>query len=136
RVERSALAMLAAWMGERFFRTFRTAVDADRGPFDALLTQRDHRVGVTLGVLWEEDDVPAAAIDAIERNVTADLQAADDTNAYALWVPPRVALPAQEPRLSDLRVMISRGLANLAPGERREVRIPAVLRLAKIDAGG
>jgi hypothetical protein len=133
-VERAALGMLAAWMSERYFRTFRIAPDADRGPFDTLLTQREHSVGITLGLLWDDGALPGAP--QLEATVGTDLDVAGDAGAYALWLPPRVALPEQEPNASDVRVLIARGVTGLAPGERREVRVPALLRLAKVDAGG
>ena len=37
---------------------------------------------------------------------------------------------------SQFRLTVTRGLGGLAPGERRELRIPAILRLAKIDTEG
>ncbi len=134
RDERAALTMLAAWMGERFFRTFRPAPDSDRGPFDALLMQRDLRVGITIGLLWDDGETPGVPM--LEAAVGGDLEAASDTGAYVLWVPPRSGVTEREPAASDLRLLVSRGLGGLQPGERREVRIPAILRLAKIDAGG
>jgi hypothetical protein len=33
-------------------------------------------------------------------------------------------------------LQVAKGLAGLTPGDRRELRIPALLRLAKVDAGG
>lgn len=127
----TALHILAAWLGERFFRTFRPAADA--APFDALLAQRERRVAVTVGALWEGDALAARAFGAL---VGADLSAAHDTGAYALWLPPGAAAPADEPALSTQRLLIARGLAGLAPGERRELRVPVSVRLAKVDAAG
>ena len=74
RIERAALGMLAAWMGERFFRTFRVAPDAERGPFDAMLTQREHRVGVTVGILWDDAQLPG--VDTLQAQVSADIERA------------------------------------------------------------
>ncbi|MGE0134342.1 MAG: hypothetical protein AB7L91_03930 [Dehalococcoidia bacterium] len=132
RPERVALAMLAHWMGERYFRTFR--LSDERATFDAMLTQRERRVGVTVGTLWEGDSPSGAA--GLESLVSADLEAGGDANAYALWVPPGASVPQEEPGLSDLRVLVARGLNGLHSGERREVRRPVTLRLAKIDAAG
>ncbi len=133
RIERATLGMLTTWMSERYYRTFRIAPETERGPFDAVLTQRANRVGVTIGRLWERDDEAAGGIEAL---VSADLEADGDSGGYVLWAPPGVVMPSSEPALSDLRVLIRRGLTALAAGERREVRIPAVLRLAKVDAAG
>lgn len=130
RAERAALTMLAAWMGERFFRTFQPADEAP-DPFDALLTRRGRRVGVTIGPLWEDGDLPGR--EQIERLLAGDIE---DGGGYVLWAPPGAALPADEPQLSEFRLLIANGLKGLAPGERRELRIPARLRLAKVDAAG
>jgi hypothetical protein len=89
---------------------------------------------VTLGLLWDDSGLPGRA--QLEAAVGADLDSAGDGRAYALWLPPRVAVPEHEPAASDLRLQITRGLTGLAPGERRELRIPALLRLAKVDVGG
>jgi hypothetical protein len=129
----AALALFTAWLGERFFRTFRAATEA-AAPFDALLAQRERRVGVTVGALW--DGAAPAAARAFGALVSADLAAAHDDGAYALWLPPGAALPAEEPALSERRVLVARGVAGLAAGERRELRMPATARLAKIDGAG
>lgn len=140
RIERAALSMLATWMSDRYFRTFRVTDDAERGPFDAILNQRDLQVGITVGLLWEEatGDGPSGleGVEQLETTVSADLESANDRGSYALWLPPRAGVPAQEPGASDFRVLVQRGVTGLGPGERREVRIPALLRVAKVDAGG
>ena len=58
RQQHVALSMLAGWMSERFFRTFRPRLDEPTA-FDALIGRRDARIGVTFGLLWGDD--PAAA---------------------------------------------------------------------------
>ncbi len=113
RVQRAALSMLTAWMGERYFRTFRLAEDA-QDEFDAVLAQRERRIGVTIGVLWDGGSAPGAH--DLESLVTADLEAAGDAAAYALWVPPGGDLPRQEPAISNLRLLITRGLNGLEAG--------------------
>ena len=127
---RTALTMLAAWMGERFYRTFRRG-DDDPGAFDALLTQRDRRVGVSVASLWEGGALAGA--DEFERLLSDDVE---EGGGYALWAPPGAALPADEPQRSEFRLLIEHGLRGLAPGERREVRIPVKLQLAKVEAEG
>lgn len=134
RLGRVALGMAAGWLGQRFFRTFRVDEESP-APFDARLRQRDRLVGVTLGTLWD-DAVRDPAVGAMETLVSADLAAAGDEGAYVLWAPPGATFPQTEPQRSDVRLMIARGLSGLAPGQRREVRIPIVLRLAKIEAEG
>ncbi|MSQ31427.1 MAG: hypothetical protein EXR64_05320 [Dehalococcoidia bacterium] len=134
--ERAVVELLAAWMSERYFRTFRVAAD-DPAPFDALLQQRERRVGVTAGVLWETPGDPPGATELAEA-LTADLEGdrAIEAGAYVVWVPPKAALPVEEPRFSSLRVSLAKGLAGLAAGERREVRLPVTVHLAKIQDDG
>ncbi len=130
-----AIHLLAGWMGERFFRTFRVG-EAAPAPYDAILHQRERRIGVTAGILWPEGEVPGAA--DLASLVTSDTEGdpAVAPGGYAIWVPPGVALPTGEPQRSRLRVLLAAGLRSLAPGERREVRLPATVKLAKIDAEG
>lgn len=132
----AALALAASWMSERYFRTFRPAT-GDPSPFDAVLQQRDRRVGVTIGSLWEPEGGAPGAED-LAALLTADLRAggAIAPGAYAVWVPPRSPLPTSEPQISDLRVILARGLGGLAEGERREVRLPITLALAKLSDEG
>lgn len=135
----AALHLAAAWMSERYFRTFRP-VEGDPGAFDAVLQQRDRRVGVTIGALWEQADLATVeGADELGALLTADMQAegsAIERGAYAVWVPPKAALPTTEPQVSNLRLILARGLSGLAPGESREVRLPLTLVLAKLSDEG
>ena len=126
-----ALAMLAAWMGERFFRTFR-ATEAGASGFDALLVQRDRRVGVSSGLLWDGGGPPGAA--ELAEQLEGDLE--EQGGGYVVWAPPGGELPDAEPRQSKLRLALGRGLSGLEPGQRREVRLPVTLALAKVEAEG
>lgn len=138
RIRSAAVHMLAAWMGTRFYRTFRVdEADADTAPYDFILTQRERRVGTTVGVLWDEEPRPAGA-DAFEEMLTGDIEAdeAIRPGAYAVWVPPRATLPTVEPEVSDLRITLGRALRSLEPGERREARIPVTVKLAKLQTEG
>lgn len=133
--EAAAVHLLGGWMGERFFRTFR-AGDGDPAPYDAVLLQRERRVGVTTGVLWPDGPVAGAA--GLAGLLTSDIQGAASVapGGYVVWVPPGVALPEGEPHRSRLRVILANSLGGLAPGERREVRLPATVKLVKIAADG
>ncbi|MEE8338148.1 MAG: hypothetical protein V3R95_08805 [Dehalococcoidia bacterium] len=133
RFERAALGMLAAWMGEHYFRTFRILDEDDAAgaaPFDALLAQRDRRAGVTIGTLWPEGE--AVAVPGFEALVGSDI----DEGGYVLWSPPGIAPPSEEPALSDFRLRVANGLKGLEPNERRELRIPITLQLAKTEVEG
>lgn len=125
--------MLAAWMGEHYYRTFRLD-DGDSAPFDALLAQRERRAGVTIGALWPEGE--AVAVPGFETLVSGDIEGEAEQGGYVLWSPPGVAPPAEEPALSDFRLRIVNGLKGLAPNERRELRIPVTLQLAKTEVDG
>ncbi len=135
-MERGALAMLAAWMGERYFRTFRPS-PGDAAPFDAALAQRQRTVGVSIDTLWDPPG-RAPGAEELEALLTADVQADAEAGggAYAVWVPPGVDLPDGEPARSELRLLLGRSLGGLAPGERREVRVPVTAQLAKIEDAG
>ncbi len=126
--------MAAEWLGQRFFRTFR-AGEGDASPFDVRLRQRDRAIGVTVATLWDERPRDPM-IAALESLVTADRAAASDAGAYVLWAPPGAELPSDEPQRSEFRLLIGRGLSGLEPGQRRELRIPVQLRLAKVEPEG
>lgn len=130
---RAAITMTASWMGERFFRTFRLS-EQPPAPFDAVLEQRERRIGVTAGALWPGDEPVLPGASELGSLLTADLE--QEAGSYAVWVPPATPLPLDEPERSRLRLLLSKGLGNLRPGERREVRIPVTVKLAKIEAGG
>ena len=130
---RAAITMTASWMGERFYRTFRHG-EQPPAPFDAVLEQRERRIGVTAGALWLGDEPVLPGASALASLLTADLEG--DAGSYAIWVPPATPLPLDEPARSRLRLLLAKGLGNLQPGERREVRIPVTVKIAKIEAGG
>ncbi|MGE3961846.1 MAG: hypothetical protein AB7F65_09215 [Dehalococcoidia bacterium] len=137
RTRTAAAHMLAAWMGSRFYRTFRVTTDGDPAPFDFVLAQRERAVGAAVGVLWDEEPRPAGA-DALEEMLAADVEADEGIvpGSYAVWVPPKGRIPTEEPEVSDLRVVLSRAMRTLAPGDRREARIPVTVKLAKLQTEG
>jgi len=131
-----AAHMLAAWMGGRFYRTFRVTED-DPTPFDFVLNQRERTVGVAVGVLWDEEPRPAGA-DALEDMLSGDVETDEGIapGAYAVWVPPTAVIPTEEPEVSDLRITLGRTLRHLEVGDRREARIPVTVKLAKLQTEG
>jgi len=137
--ESAALSMVVAWMGNRFYRTFR-ASEEDSAVFDAVLTQRERRIGVTTGRLWDDG---ANASDSPTERAADNLAFADLLNSdleqpgsFVLWLPPGATIPTEEPARSDLRLLLSNGLTGLESGDHREVRIPITLKLAKIEDDG
>jgi hypothetical protein len=138
-VRSAAVHMLAKWMGERFYRTFRPESEGEHptSPFDAILEQRERRVGVSVGVLWDENaEIPGVA--QLSELLTADAEADPGilAGSYAVWVPPKASLPVEEPAASNLRVVLFNGLKHMDVGERREVRVPVTVKLAKLQAEG
>lgn len=138
-VRSAAVHMLARWMGERFYRTFRPEAEAEHpsSPFDAVLQQRERRVGVTVGALWDESaEIPG--VDQLGEWLTADAEADPGVlpGSYAVWVPPTATIPLEEPAASNLRVVLFNGLKHMDQGERREVRVPVTVKLAKLQAEG
>ena len=130
--ERAALEMVAAWMGGRFYRTFRITDDVPDS-VDAILAQRDRQIGVTISTLWDaESDSEGRDFSELVASDLLD----DDTGGYAVWLPPGAEIPIEEPARSDLRLLLSGGMRGLQPEERREVRIPVTLQLAKIQTDG
>lgn len=136
RTRTAAAHMLAAWMGGRFYRTFRVS-DEDPAPYDFLLQQRERRIGTTVGVLWDEEPRPAGA-DTLEEMLSGDIETDEGIlpGSYAVWVPPKARIPTEEPEVSDLRLLLAKTLRNLEPGERRETRIPVTVKLAKLQTEG
>ena len=131
RARHVALSMLAGWMSERWFRTFRPRLDEPTA-FDALIARREARIGVTVGLLWGGEPAPGAAL--LESQLNADIEG--DPGAYVLWTPPGGELPDAEPGLSSLRLSASRGFGGLEPAQRRELRLPVTLALAQVDTEG
>lgn len=138
RTRLAAAHMVASWMGGRFYRTFRVlGDDAEPAPFDLLLAQRDRRVGLTVGVLWDEvPGLPGAEELAAALSSDVEAESAVIPGAYAVWVPPRAQLPTEEPAASNLRIVLAGAMRHLAPGDRREARLPATVKLAKLQAEG
>jgi hypothetical protein len=129
--------MVASWMGTRFYRTFRVSEEPAEA-YDAELRQRERRIGVTVGRLWDPEAPPVdEAFEELLASDSADPHGTEGTDAgYVVWLPPGATIPTEEPARSDLRVLLANGFKGLQPGDRREVRIPVTLQLAKIQADG
>ena len=135
----AALELVASWMGERYFRTFRVAPDSEPiEGFDALITQRERRIGVTVGLLWDDDSQALDGADELAALMATEVMEdrAIANAGYAIWVPPGAQFPREEPAWSQFRVLLAGGLAGLSAGDRREVRLPVTLKLAKLQAEG
>ncbi len=135
------LHLLAAWMSEKFYRTFRPsdrpAKNAEEIGFDALITQRNRTIGVFIAELWTAAE-HATITDQLGGLLTDDMVSDEsiEEGAYAVWVPPKVQLPSTEPYISELRLQLLKGMRGISTDERREIRIPRVVTLAKLENTG
>ncbi len=135
------LHLLAAWMSEKFYRTFRPsdrpAKNAEEIGFDALITQRNRTIGVFIAELWTAAE-HATITDQLGGLLTDDMVSDEsiEEGAYAVWVPPKVQLPSIEPYISELRLQLLKGMRGISTDERREIRIPRVVTLAKLENTG
>lgn len=135
------LHLLAAWMSEKFYRTFRPsdrpAKNAEEIGFDALITQRNRTIGVFIAELWTAPE-HATITDQLGGLLTDDMVSDEsiEEGAYAVWVPPKVRLPSTEPYISELRLQLLKGMRGISTDERREIRIPRVVTLAKLENTG
>ena len=135
--DRTLVHLLAAWMSERFYRTFRPiGIDDGTGGYDALLKQRERTVGVFVETLWSVDARPE--LSEFETLLTQDIVADNlvEPGGYGIWIPPKAGIPADEPDYSELRLRLAQGLRALGNDERRELRIPKKVRLAKLENEG
>jgi hypothetical protein len=135
------LHLLAAWMSEKFYRTFRPsdrpAKNAEEIGFDALITQRNRTIGVFIAELWTAPE-HTTITDQLGGLLTDDMVSDEsiEEGAYAVWVPPKVQLPSTEPYISELRLQLLKGMRGISTDERREIRIPRVVTLAKLENTG
>ena len=135
------LHLLAAWMSEKFYRTFRPsdrpAKNAEEIGFDALITQRNRTIGVFIAELWTAPE-HTTITDQLGGLLTDDIVSDEsiEEGAYAVWVPPKVQLPSTEPYISELRLQLLKGMRGISTDERREIRIPRVVTLAKLENTG
>ena len=135
--DRTLVHLLAAWMSERFYRTFRPiGINDGTGGYDALLKQRERTVGVFVETLWPVDARPE--LSEFETLLTQDIAADNlvEPGGYGIWIPPKAEIPTDEPDYSELRLRLAQGLRALGNDERRELRIPKKVRLAKLENEG
>ena len=135
------LHLLAAWMSERFYRTFRPADELPKNDdtigFDALITQRNRMIGVFIAELWNAPEI-ASVTDQLSALLSDDAVSDEsiEDGGYAVWIPPKVQLPSTEPYLSELRLQLVKGMRGIPIDERREIRIPRAVTLAKLENTG
>ena len=123
--------MAAEWMSHHYFRTFH--VHNEKSTIhDAILKQRNFSVGVTIAKLWGNTDY-ANTIDDYENLLNKEVE---EDGAYNIWIPPRVNINDLTLANSNINKTLLNGIKYLSPGERREVRIPTSVKLAKLENDG
>ncbi len=132
RLDAYAAALLVEWFGARTGRAYGLEA-ATGGGFIA--RAEDATVAVAVAKLWEPE-ADAATEDAraaMEERLSAGLV----RGPHILWVPPRAAVPSDEPDASDFVQRVQQAAAPLQPGGRAEVELPVAVQMAKMrDEGG
>ena len=135
RVDTYAASMLIDWFAAKTGRDYALASSSDGDPPVFVADSADGRIAITIAKLWEpQSDQPAEDARAfMEERLTGGLV----RGPFLLWVPPRAAVPSDEPLASDFVQRIQQGAAPLAPGDRGEAELPVAVQMAKTrDEGG
>lgn len=123
--------MVAEWMSHHYFRTFHVLEEKSK-IYDAILKQRNFNVGVTIAELWGNDSYTNTSDDYAEL-LSKELE---EDGGYNIWVPPRINIKEHASSNPQLNITLLKGLKHLSPGERREVRVPTSVKLAKLENEG
>ncbi len=128
-----AARLFLAWLNERYQRAFApTSLDGPVWYAEDASKPASGRIALVSEALCEAPPDWDARRAALEQRL-------DEARpgSYLLWVPPGGRLPADEPDESEWVRRVVLGASKLASGRMGEVRLPAVLTLAKVrDEGG
>ncbi len=129
-----AAAALVDWFAERSGCAYElnSAIDGDVPVFVA--NSDAGKLAVAMATLWEPESDPAAedARLAMEER----LDAGSVRGPYLIWVPPRAAVPSEEPNASDFVMRAQMACAPMQPGGRTEIDLPVKVQLAKAREEG
>lgn len=130
-----AASLLVDWYAGRTGRPY-TLTSALDGPLPVFVAESpDGRLALALAALWEPESDTAA--DEARQFMEERLDAGSVRGPFLLWVPPRAAIPADEPQASDLVQRVQAAAAPMLDGTRAEVELPVRVQLAKTrDEGG
>ena len=127
-------ALLVDWFAERSGRPYALdrASDGETPVFVA--TSDAGTLAVAVAPLWEPEADPAA--EAARLAMEERLDAGNVRGPYLIWVPPRGAVPAEEPGTSDFAMRAQLACAPLQAGGRTEIDLPVQVQLAKVREEG
>jgi len=135
RLDTYCASLVVEWFGGRTGRDYRLerAGEGDAPVFVA--SSAGGTLALAVGALWDAQSEPVA--DDARRKMEERLSAGNVRGPHLLWVPPRGAVPSEEPDASDFVQRVQLAAAPLQPGGRGEVELPVTLQLAKMrDEGG
>jgi hypothetical protein len=130
-----AASLLIEWAGGRTGRGH-TLDSAGGSEVPVFLARSDEgTMALAIATLW--DSASDAATDASRAAMEERLSAGLVRGPHLLWVPPRAAVPSDEPNASDFVQRVQQAAAPLEPGARGEVELPIPVQVAKLrDEGG
>jgi hypothetical protein len=132
-LSRHLATLLLDSLNQRFDAHFQRSDEQHPEPVEGLVASDGaHRVGLYIAPLWEEDAAWSERLRAAEER----LDAFELPGAYLLWVPPRAAVPLDEPDARHFAERVRAAAESLAPGGRIEVMFPVTVRLAKLREEG
>jgi len=136
RIATYAASLLVDWYGGRTGRAYTLARVDDGGPVPVYVAESpEGRLAVAICTLWEAES--DAAAEEARQAMEERLSAGSVRGPYALWVPPRATVPADEPEASGFVQTVQLAAAPMLPGTRGEVEFPAPVQMAKMrDEGG
>jgi hypothetical protein len=129
-----AASLVSGWLGGRTGVDYALAFASDDPAPVFLADAGGKTLALAIAALWEPETDPAS--DASRRAMEERLDAGNVRGPHLLWVPPRAAIPSNEPEASDFVQRVQQASGPLQPGGRAEVELPVPLQLAKMREEG
>jgi hypothetical protein len=116
--------LLLGWINERYGASFALS-DA------SIATDGARRLGLHVAPMWDE-------VAAWNERLSTMGERLEDVGggAFILWVPPKAAVPVDEPDATYFVTRVIAAAESLKPGARTEVTFPVTIRLAKLREEG
>ncbi len=127
-------SLLVDWFTERSGHAYviEHAIDGETPVFVA--RSDTGTLAVAMAPLWEAGSDPAA--EDARLAMQERLDAGSVRGPYLVWVPPRGAVPGEEPAASDFAMRVQLASAPMQPGGRAEIDLPVQVQLAKVREEG